>query len=110
MQRNTWREDFIQGNAQIHVYALRSPSIVTPYFQVHVATVHGGKPQLHCRQLWYDDDVNCVSALSMHLQEGHNRHKQRKCRRFYWERQQQLCTQACSNAAAFWPWRKYKKK
>ena len=85
------------------------------------ARVHGfhdDKPQLHQHQSWYDDQVKAtrrhLHALprfcteSAQVQKEYHRVKQRKRRHFRMECQQQLCREACSNAAAIW--RKYKKK
>ena len=79
---------------------------------------HSGKQQLHRHQPWYDDEIKGIRR-QLHalprfcteyaqLQKEYQRTKQRKRRQFQLERQQQLCKEACSNAAAFW--RKYKKK
>ena len=79
---------------------------------------HSGKPNLHRHQPWYDDELKGIRrqlrALPRfcteyaQLQKQYQRTKQSKRRQFQSECQQQLCTEACSNAAAFW--RKYKKK
>ena len=84
----------------------------------HVHGFHSDKPQLHRHQIWYDDEVKGIRR-QLHalprfcteyaqVQKEYHKVKQRKRRQFQLECQQQLCKEACNNAAAFW--RKYKKR